>query len=169
MVQSHISPLISDKNKTLDINQEMLKKSEDEDHYNNLYLEYYNSNKESNPISVFSVDDKSNPKVIEMFYREVLMAKVFGGNIIYKKGLIDVITNGRVVYLVCNPGSLKRCGGIGDILGGTLSAFISMWTNRVKGSCIEKDIKEIRQFKLNQIVEICALSGYYCRKLSEIA
>ena len=43
-----------------------------------------------------------------------------------KKGEIDIITNGKSVFVVTEPGCLKRCGGQGDILVGLLSVY-SYW------------------------------------------
>lgn len=40
--------------------------------------------------------------------------------------MIDVITNGRKSFLVVEKSSLKRCGGIGDILSG-LTGLYSYW------------------------------------------
>lgn len=42
---------------------------------------------------------------------------------VVRKGPIDVITDGKEVLLVSCPGSKKRCGGIGDILAGTIAAY----------------------------------------------
>lgn len=42
------------------------------------------------------------------------------------KGKIDIITNGKKAFLVRTPGSLKRCGGIGDILSG-LTGLYAFW------------------------------------------
>jgi ATP-dependent NAD(P)H-hydrate dehydratase len=46
------------------------------------------------------------------------------GNVkIVRKGLQDVITDGRSAIYVKQQGSSKRCGGIGDILAGTIGTF----------------------------------------------
>ena len=51
------------------------------------------------------------------------MARSFGNSIIVRKGISDIITDGHEAYYVCEEGSFKRCGGIGDILAGTISSF----------------------------------------------
>jgi ATP-dependent NAD(P)H-hydrate dehydratase len=43
--------------------------------------------------------------------------------IVVRKGPIDLITDGKEAILVGQPGSLKRCGGIGDILSGVIGTF----------------------------------------------
>ena len=42
-----------------------------------------------------------------------------------KKGLVDIVTDGKTAVLICTKSSLKRCGGIGDLLCGTIGAFIN--------------------------------------------
>ena len=44
--------------------------------------------------------------------------------IVVRKGPIDIITDGKEAVLVSQPGSQKRCGGIGDILSGVIGTFI---------------------------------------------
>ena len=61
----------------------------------------------------------------------MMLSKKMNGKIIFKKGLVDIITNGNSVILVCNDGSLKRCGGIGDILVGILSGFLSLYRSKI--------------------------------------
>ena len=51
------------------------------------------------------------------------MARSFGNSIIVRKGITDIITDGNEAYYVCEEGSFKRCGGIGDILAGTIASF----------------------------------------------
>lgn len=51
------------------------------------------------------------------------MARSFGNAIVVRKGISDIITDGVDAYYVCEEGSLKRCGGIGDILSGTIATF----------------------------------------------
>ena len=73
----------------------------------------------------FEVDDN-----LQFFKREIKLSLALGNKIIVKKGLIDIITNGKIVLVVGNKGSLKRCGGIGDILCGIIAAVISLNKNR---------------------------------------
>ena len=47
------------------------------------------------------------------------------GNIIVQKGNVDIITQGSHAMKCKEEGGLKRSGGIGDVLAGTLSAFMA--------------------------------------------
>ena len=49
--------------------------------------------------------------------------EIFGGATIVKKGMVDIITDGSEAFFVATPGSLKRPGGIGDLLAGTIGTF----------------------------------------------
>ena len=51
------------------------------------------------------------------------LARQFGNARICRKGLTDIVTDGLKAYYVKETGSLKRCGGIGDILAGTIGTF----------------------------------------------
>ena len=42
---------------------------------------------------------------------------------IVKKGKVDIISDGREVICNESEGSLKRCGGIGDLLTGCIGTF----------------------------------------------
>ncbi|PWN89019.1 Ribokinase-like protein [Acaromyces ingoldii] len=54
-----------------------------------------------------------------------LLAQRLSGPTILLKGKIDRITDGRSILYVSEPGGLKRCGGQGDILTGSLSTFLA--------------------------------------------
>ena len=43
--------------------------------------------------------------------------------IICKKGIVDLISDGNISYYVAIEGSLKRCGGQGDVFAGMLGTF----------------------------------------------
>lgn len=53
------------------------------------------------------------------------LALRLNGVTILKKGLIDIITNGKLVLLVRTESALKRCGGQGDLLSGSLGTFVN--------------------------------------------
>lgn len=53
------------------------------------------------------------------------LANTLGGVTILKKGRIDEISNGLKTFNVNIRGSLKRCGGQGDVLAGILSTFLA--------------------------------------------
>ena len=63
----------------------------------------------------------------------VHMSKIFGGATIVKKGMVDIITDGNEAFYVATPGSLKRPGGIGDLLAGAIGAF-SQFSEGYRGS-----------------------------------
>jgi ATP-dependent NAD(P)H-hydrate dehydratase len=48
----------------------------------------------------------------------------FGNAVIVRKGIVDIITDGNEAFYVNTIGSSKRCGGIGDVLAGTIGSFI---------------------------------------------
>lgn len=73
------------------------------------------------------------------------------------KGRIDLITNGKKVYLVNTQGSLKRCGGIGDVLSGLTSLYTFWGKSLIDNEIIEEDQK---------IIYGCLLSSYITRKAS---
>ncbi|CAF0713339.1 unnamed protein product [Brachionus calyciflorus] len=56
------------------------------------------------------------------------LAENLGHLTILKKGKIDIISDGKVVVYNEIQGSLKRCGGIGDLMTGLLSLFLN-WCN----------------------------------------
>ncbi|CAO1616595.1 unnamed protein product [Sympodiomycopsis kandeliae] len=53
------------------------------------------------------------------------LSKALGGVVILEKGSVDRITNGVELLEVDEPGGLKRSGGQGDILSGTLTTFLA--------------------------------------------
>jgi len=54
----------------------------------------------------------------------LLASEIFGNAVILRKGIVDIITDGKEAFFVSTPGSLKRPGGIGDLLAGTLGTFL---------------------------------------------
>ena len=98
--------------------------------YENFYIEYYTKNYLDNPIQSFEYDQLDSD-LKEIFRREVLLSQKLG-QIIFKKGTLDIITDGSTIYLICNEGSMKRCAGIGDILAGVLASFIPLMNGKSK-------------------------------------
>lgn len=153
------------------INQEELSK---EDLYEKEIEEWFkNCNNTNNNIFEIDLLNNSNKelnlKLIKLYERELVISTIFDNKIIFKKGLVDVITNGRKVYLVSNSGSEKRCGGIGDILGGAISAFTSLYLNKKN---INKDSFLNGIFDYNNLIYsddvlyVCALASYYVKLIS---
>jgi ATP-dependent NAD(P)H-hydrate dehydratase len=58
---------------------------------------------------------------------------------IIKKGKVDIISDGKEIIFNDSEGSLKRCGGIGDLLTGTLGTFIN-WTHKMETDSKVNDI-----------------------------
>lgn len=150
-------------------------KLEDEEYYNNLY-----ENIDSEEDIIYFSNTSSNDFLYkEVYEREKLVSTLFDNKIIFKKGVIDIITNGNEVILVKNKGNLKRCGGIGDILGGILSGFFSMWLNKnnitldtfkkYKKGENEVDVNMFNTDMSNEAICVCALASFYCREISRIA
>lgn len=57
---------------------------------------------------------------------------------ILKKGKTDIISDGEHTVQVSEKGGLKRSGGIGDILSGTLGTFI-YWCDRINKPDLKAD------------------------------
>lgn len=53
------------------------------------------------------------------------LAKALDGPVILEKGKEDRISNGEEVLICDSPGTLKRAGGQGDILSGTLGCLLA--------------------------------------------
>jgi ATP-dependent NAD(P)H-hydrate dehydratase len=113
-------------------------------------FESTNYNLEVDGDIVFSFCDD----VYKYFSKEIEMARKLNNKILVIKGPFDIITDGNIVYLVNNKGSLKRCGGIGDVLSGIIGSLAGM---------MKKNFDNINN---NDLLEMCALSCYLCRELS---
>ena len=59
--------------------------------------------------------------------------------IVCKKGIVDIISDGVHSYFVSLDGSLKRCGGQGDILAGVSGAFMNYASN------LQDDVEDPRE------------------------
>jgi ATP-dependent NAD(P)H-hydrate dehydratase len=74
-------------------------------------------------------DEKSTYNTFELQCNAVKrLAEKLENVTILKKGKVDIISNGQEVISNDVEGSLKRCGGIGDLLTGTLGTF-AYWTD----------------------------------------
>lgn len=69
-----------------------------------------------------------------------------------------MITDGKKLIVVFNKGSLKRCGGIGDILTGVVSTFVAM---------VKKNSES--GLTTDSILDACAAACYLNRDVSEAA
>ena len=115
----------------------------------------------NNKESIFFIDLENQPDLKDLFINEINICHLFNNCILVKKGKYDVITNGKLIYIVHNNGCLKRTGGIGDILGGFINSYCGMWSKKCK----------IEKIKLEQedLIQCCVLACYFCRKYSNLA
>ena len=51
------------------------------------------------------------------------MSQFFNNCVVVRKGIFDIVTDGKESLYINNDGSKKRCGGIGDILAGCIGTF----------------------------------------------
>ena len=68
------------------------------------------------------------------------MSLALNGTLIFKKGLVDVISDGAEVAFVATPGSMKRCGGQGDVLAGVLATFSNYQYGEADKSLIRRAV-----------------------------
>lgn len=73
------------------------------------------------------------------------VARRLQGPIVVKKGSEDCISDGNVTIRCAETGSLRRAGGQGDVLSGTIAAFVA-WSRRSNNnsttdSTSSKDLK----------------------------
>ncbi|KAI9023275.1 Ribokinase-like protein [Hyaloraphidium curvatum] len=60
------------------------------------------------------------------------LSQALGHVTIVQKGDVDVISNGSKVWVCDSKGSPRRCGGQGDILSGSIAAFVA-WAKGYEG------------------------------------
>lgn len=53
------------------------------------------------------------------------LASYLGGVTVVLKGKVDIISDGTRTVTCAVPGGLKRCGGIGDVLSGTMATTLA--------------------------------------------
>lgn len=62
------------------------------------------------------------------------LAQALGGVTILQKNSVDRITNGNEVLVNSVEGSVRRCGGQGDVLSGTIGTFLAWGKNYEEGA-----------------------------------
>ena len=95
-----------------------------------------------------------------MFKAEIELAKFLKYKIVIKKGRNDIVTDGKKLFVIFNEGALKRTGGLGDILGGIISAYCAM---------IKKEFGQSKEIKSIDLMEAISLACYVCRLASKNA
>ena len=78
---------------------------------------------------------------------------------IYRKGMVDVISDGERTFYVAIEGGLKRCGGQGDVLTGVLGSFVNF----------ESNLKEYVENDPDRMLLTAACASIVCRRASSIA
>lgn len=119
-----------------------------ESDYDKVIEEFYFKGMDDDFILIDDFDKNSSDYIFAE--REVFLSR-FTKQIILRKGLIDIITDGKVVILVGTEGSPKRCGGIGDILDGVLAAYVSLMKNN------EEEISR------DSLLKCCAAACYFTK------
>ena len=110
---------------------------------------------------------KANEKYKKIFLNEINLCNEFKNNfILVKKGKCDIITDGLELYIVKNKGSLKRTGGIGDLLSGLINCYCGMLNQR------KKEDAEYQQKCIivhRELIKCCIFACYICRGTSKKA
>ena len=70
--------------------------------------------------------NKFNPDDPDPYRQTLAVAKFLGGVTVFRKGVVDIISNGEIVFGMEEEGSMRRCGGQGDVLAGSLG-LLSHW------------------------------------------
>jgi len=52
------------------------------------------------------------------------LSAALGGAVVLRKGRRDVVSDGSVLLVLDVPGAPRRCGGLGDVLSGSVGAFL---------------------------------------------
>ena len=117
---------------------------------------------------IIKINDFNNlEKYKYIFINEINLCNKFNNNfILVKKGKCDVITDGKTLYIVKNKGSLKRTGGIGDLLSGLINCYCGMINQRLKEN---KEYYDKCLITHEILMKCCILACYVCRAASEFA
>ena len=112
-------------------------------------------------------DIKTNEKYNTIFLNEINLCNEFKNNfILVKKGKCDIITDGNELYIVKNKGSLKRTGGIGDLLSGLINCYCGMINQRKKGN---SEYQQKNIITHSELFKCCIFACYICREASRSA
>ena len=117
---------------------------------------------------IIKINDFINiEKYKEIFINEINLCNEFNNNfILVKKGKCDIITDGKELYMIKNKGSLKRTGGIGDLLSGLINCYCGMINQRLKDN---KDYNEKCIINHDILMKCCIFACYLCREASKSA
>ncbi|KAJ3063502.1 hypothetical protein HDU98_000714, partial [Podochytrium sp. JEL0797] len=76
------------------------------------------------------------------------LCKSLGGVRVLLKGAEDLVSTGQTSFGINERGSPRRCGGQGDILSGTVAAFVS-WMQSFENGVYSKEKKEPQAIEIN--------------------
>ena len=124
--------------------------------------------KKFNGEKIIKINDFANSeKYKDIFINEINLCKEFKNKfILVKKGKCDIITDGKELYIVKNDGSLKRTGGIGDLLSGLINCYCGMINQRLKEN---KEYNQKCLLTHDILMKCCILACFVCRAASESA
>ena len=117
---------------------------------------------------ILKINDFTNEeKYQRIFLNEINLCKEFNNKfILVKKGKCDIITDGKKLYIIRNKGSLKRTGGIGDLLSGLINCYCGMMNQKLKE---DKEYNQKCLITHDMLIKCCILACYICRAASELA
>ena len=87
------------------------------------------------------------------------VAQRLDGPVVVRKGKNDVVSDGISVLVCSEQGSLRRAGGQGDVLSGTIAAFIAWSEPRNSSVNPEKDEEKVKKKLLLSPLMIAAYGG----------
>ena len=118
--------------------------------------------------NIIQINDFNNiEKYKDIFFNEINLCNKFNNNfILVKKGKCDIITDGKDLYIIKNQGSLKRTGGIGDLLSGLINCYCGMINQRLKEN---NEYTEKCIINHEILMKCCILACYVCRASSKSA
>ena len=124
--------------------------------------------KKFNGEKIIKINDFANvEKYKDIFINEINLCQEFKNKfILVKKGKCDIITDGKELYIVKNNGSLKRTGGIGDLLSGLINCYCGMINQRLKEN---KEYNQKCLLTHDILIKCCILACFVCRAASESA
>jgi len=82
------------------------------------------------------------------------LARAVGGATVIRKGVVDVVTDGRVCVVVTAKGSPRRVGGQGDLLAGAIGTFAT-WARIVHENRKEKSDSDKRRQMSRSCPRMC--------------
>ena len=117
---------------------------------------------------IIKINDFTNEERYKyIFINEINLCQEFKNKfILVKKGKCDIITDGKELYIVRNKGSLKRTGGIGDLLSGLINCYCGMINQHLKEN---KEYNQKCLLTHDILIKCCILACFICRAASESA